>query len=384
MSDQIIDAPIAISAEALDELNARLAATRWPDAETTGDWRQGIPLQYVQSVCDYWQTDYDWRRMEEKLNSFNPMQTTIDGLDIHFLHIRSPHENALPLILTHGWPGSIVEFHKVIGPLSDPCRYGGKAEDAFHIVCPSLPGYGFSGKPTEAGWDVKRIGQAWGQLMARLGYARYVAQGGDWGAIVTSSMGVTETKHCAGIHINMPIVAPDSETMDSLTPVEHKALEDMGIYDSQGSGYAKQQSTRPQTLAYGLADSPSGQLAWVLEKFWDWTDCGEGENQHPENILSRDELIDNAMIYWLNNAGGSSARLYWESFASPSLDPIDIPVGCSIFPKEIFRCSKRWAEKRFSNLVYWNELDVGGHFAAFEQPDTFTNELRVCFKELRH
>ena len=382
-SEAISKSPIAISQQVLDDLNRRLEATRWPDSETTGDWQQGIPLHYVQSVCAYWRKEYDWRRMETKLNSFNPMQTTIDGVDIHFLHIRSPHKNALPLIMTHGWPGSIVEFHKVIGPLCDPCQHGGKAEDAFHIVCPSLPGYGFSGKPTEAGWGIKRIGQVWGQLMNRLGYGRYVAQGGDWGSLVTSSMGVTETDHCAAIHINMPIVAPDPDTMDSLTPVELRALEDMGVYDSQRSAYAKQQSTRPQTLAYGLADSPSGQLAWVLEKFWDWTDCGEGCEQHPETILSRDELIDNVMIYWLNNAAASSARLYWESFAKPSLDPIDIPVGCSIFPKELFRCSRRWAEKRFSQLIYWNELDKGGHFAAFEQPEIFVRELQNCFSKVR-
>ncbi len=383
MSNILIEAPINIDQARLDDLRARLAATRWPDAETTGDWRQGIPLAYMRELCAYWQNDYDWRRLETRLNDLNPQQTTIDGLDIHFFHIRSPHENALPLILTHGWPGSPVEFLKVIEPLSNPTAHGGNAEDAFHLVIPNLPGYGFSGKPTETGWNVERIGRAWGELMARLGYDRYVAQGGDWGGMVTTSIGVTETEHCAAIHVNLVIAAPDPDTMDNLTDLEQKALEGIAYYDQQDSGYSKQQSTRPQTLGYGLADSPSGQAAWIIEKFWSWTDSENDGKKHPENVLSRDELLDNVMFYWLNNAAASSARLYWESFATPSMDQVHMPAGCSIFPKEIFLCSKRWAETRFTNLIHWNELDKGGHFAAFEQPALFVTELRNCFRSIR-
>ncbi|MGI9292563.1 MAG: epoxide hydrolase family protein [Pseudomonadales bacterium] len=383
MSEAIEPYVVNIAEEQLEDLRRRLENVRWPDRETPNDWSQGIPLAYMRQVCDYWRSDYDWRRWESKLNGFAQFKTTIDGLGIHFLHVRSPHANALPLIITHGWPGSVVEFHKIIGPLTDPIAHGGNAKDAFHVICPSLPGFGFSDKPDRPGWDVNKIGHAWGELMRRLGYDRYVAQGGDWGAMVTSSMGQTQTDHCAGIHINMPIVAPDPETMNDLTPQEQSALEGMTYYNEWDSGYSKQQSTRPQTVGYGLADSPSGQAAWILEKFWAWTDCGEGEERHPENVLSRDELLDNVMMYWLTESAASSARLYWESFNQVNMDPITIPVGCSIFPKEIFRSSRRWAEKRFTQLIHWNELSTGGHFAAFEQPEIFVKELRDCFRQLR-
>ncbi len=375
----VIDIPQA----ELDDLRQRLQQTRWPDKETCTDWTQGIPLEYTRELANYWAHTYDWRRFEKKLNAWSQFMTTIDSIDIHFIHQRSPHEDALPLIITHGWPGSIVEFHKVIDALTDPTQHGGSAENAFHVVAPCLPGYGFSGKPTETGISVEKIGRMWGQLMNRLGYPRYVAQGGDWGSIITQSMGITETDHCAGIHVNMPIVAPDNDTMSSLTAPEQKALEDMSAYIETGSGYSKQQSTYPQTLGYGLADSPVGQMAWVVEKFYMWTDCEDGGTRHPENILSRDELLDNVMMYWLNNAGASSARLYWESFNNANMEPIHMPVGCSIFPGEIFRCSRRWAEKRFTQLIHWNELDKGGHFAALEQPDTFVAEVRNCFQTLR-
>jgi pimeloyl-ACP methyl ester carboxylesterase len=367
----------------LDDLQQRLDRSRWPEQETVDDWKQGIPLSYTRELAEYWAADYDWRRYEKKLNGWPQFTTEIEGIDIHFIHRISPHENALPLIISHGWPGSVVEFHKIIDALADPTAHGGEAEDAFHVVAPSLPGYGFSGKPTETGTTVTKVGKMWGLLMSRLGYDRYVAQGGDWGSMITQSMGLTETEHCAGIHINMPIVAPDPETMDKLTPQEKAALEAMGFYNDWDSGYSKQQSTRPQTLGYGLADSPVGQMAWIVEKFYFWMDCEQGGIKHPEHVLSKDELLDNVMLYWLNNTAASSARLYWESFGSPNLDPIHMPVGCSIFPKEIFRCSRRWAQKRFSKLVYWNELDKGGHFAAFEQPDIFIAELRACFKALR-
>ncbi|MEM7410499.1 MAG: epoxide hydrolase family protein [Myxococcota bacterium] len=381
MSDAIRPFRIEASDEELDDLRRRLRTTRWPEAEAVDDWSQGIPLAYVQEVCAYWAEKYDWRDREARLNRFPQFQTEIEGLDIHFIHVRSPHENALPLVITHGWPGSIVEFQKVIEPLTDPTAHGGDAGDAFHVVCPSLPGYGFSSKPATSGTGVERIADLWAALMARLGYDRYVAQGGDWGAMVTTRIGIQDTQHCAGIHLNMPIAPPDPETMNDLTPGEQAALASIQHYQQWDSGYSKQQSTRPQTLGYGLVDSPTGQAAWVLEKFWAWTDC----DGHPENVLTRDELLDNVMLYWLPGNAASSARLYWESFGSEgaALDPVTIPTGCSIFPKEIFRSSRRWAEKRFTDLRYWNELEKGGHFAAFEVPETFVNEVRSCFRGLR-
>lgn len=374
---------VSITDAQLDDLRSRIANTRWPEAEPVDDWSQGIPLAYTRELADYWQNQYDWRRWESRMNNWDQFTTEIDGVDIHFLHVRSPHENALPLLMTHGWPGSIVEFHKVIEPLTNPTAHGGKAEDAFHLVCPSLPGYGFSGKPKQTGTGVDRIGEMWGELMARLGYSRYVAQGGDWGSVVTQAIGQGQTEHCAGIHINMPIVTPDEDTMNDLTGQELAALDGIGHYERWDSGYSKQQGTRPQTLGYALADSPVGQMSWIVEKFWSWMDCGEGSERHPENVLSKDELLDNVMMYWLTNSAASSARLYWESFNSVNMDPIHIPVGCSIFPKEIFRCSRRWAEKRFSNIIYWNDLDQGGHFAAFELPQQFVQEVRECFRVLR-
>ena len=370
---------IAASEQALDDLKRRLRATRWPEREVVSDWSQGTPLAYVQEVCAYWAEKYDWRQRETLLNRFPQFRTRIDGLGIHFVHARSPHAGALPLVLTHGWPGSIVEFQKVLGPLTDPPSHGGDARDAFHVVCPSLPGYGFSDKPTAAGWNVDRIGRAHAALMARLGYGRYVAQGGDWGAMVTTATGLQDREHCAAIHLNMVIASPDPATMSDLTEREKSALAGMQHYGEWDSGYSKEQSTRPQTVGYGLTDSPAGQAAWILEKFWAWTDS----DGHPENVLTRDELIDNLMLYWLPANAASSARLYWESFRMPNLAEVPIPTGASIFPKEIFRASKRWAEKRFTNLIHWNELPKGGHFAAFEQPELFVGEVRTCFRKLR-
>jgi pimeloyl-ACP methyl ester carboxylesterase len=295
------------------------------------------------------------------------------------MHVRSPHPGALPLVITHGWPGSVVEFHKVIQPLVDPTAHGGDAADAFHVVCPSLPGYGFSDRPERRGWGVERIARAWAELMARLGYHRYGAQGGDWGATITTSIGQQDAEHLAGIHITMPTVAPDKATLGELTPREEAALASLAHYREWDSGYSKQQSTRPQTLGYALADSPAGQCAWIVEKFWAWTDC----DGHPENVLTRDEILDNVMLYWLTATGASSARLYWESFGRTNRDPVEVPTGCSIFPKEIFRPSRRWVERRFTDLRYWNELDRGGHFAALEQPATFVDEVRAFFRVVR-
>ncbi len=383
MSEDITPFTIAIPEADLADLRQRLALTRWPDRETCDDWSQGIPLAYTRELAEYWARDYDWRRCEAEMNAWPQFRTRIRGQDIHFLHFRSPHPEAMPLIISHGWPGSILEFRHIIDALVDPVADGGDATDAFHLVIPSLPGYGFSGKPTTTGTSVEVIGRMWGELMARLGYERYVAQGGDWGSMITQSMGQTETAHCAGIHVNMPIVAPDPDTMNNLSPQEQAALESINFYGQWDSGYSKQQSTRPQTLGYGLADSPVGQMAWIIEKFYAWTDCEQDGVKHPENVIERDELLDNVMIYWLNNASASSARLYWESFGSPNLEPITMPVGCSIFPKEIFRSSRRWAEKRFPQLIHWNELPVGGHFAALEQPHLMISELRDCFRQLR-
>jgi pimeloyl-ACP methyl ester carboxylesterase len=379
MSDRIESFRIAATDDQLDDLRRRLRATRFPERECVDDWSQGIPLAYVQDVCAYWAEKYDWRARESRLNRFPQFKTEIDGVDIHFIHARSPHEGAMPLVITHGWPGSIVEFHKVIEPLTNPTAHGGDARDAFHVVCPSLPGYGFSGKPQRSGWNVQRIARAWSQLMPRLGYRRYAAQGGDWGAMVTTCIGIQDPDNCLGIHLNMPIAPPDPATMGDLTESEKSALAGMQHYNDWDSGYSKQQSTRPQTVGYALTDSPAGQAAWILEKFWSWTDC----NGHPENVLTRDELLDNVMLYWLPGNAASSARLYWESFRTPPMEPISIPVGCSIFPKEIFRTSRRWAEKRFSKLVHFNELAKGGHFAAFEQPETLVHEVRDCFRKLR-
>ncbi len=266
-----------------------------------------------------------------------------------------------------------------IGPLADPAAHGGDPADAFHVVCPSLPGYGYSSQPKETGWGVQKIADTWSTLMQRIGYDRYLAQGGDWGAMVTTCMGMQDPEHCRAIHLNMPIAPPDPETLDDLSEAEQSAMAGMQHYQQWDSGYSKQQSTRPQTVGYGLVDSPVGQAAWILEKFWSWMDC----DGHPENVLSRDELLDNVMLYWLPATAASSARLYWESFNTPPIGNVQVPVGCSIFPKEIFRTSKRWAEKAFGELLHFNALDKGGHFAAFEQPETFVDEVRTCFRSLR-
>ncbi len=370
---------IEISEGDLEDLRERLRRMRWPEREPVDDWSQGIPLEYLKDLCRYWLEEYDWRASEARLNTFPQFRTELDGLGIHFLHVRSPEPDALPLIITHGWPGSIVEFHKVIGPLTDPAAHGGDPHDAFHVVCPSLPGYGWSDKPARTGWGAGRIASAWAELMTRLGYDRYAAQGGDWGASVTTFLAQQDAGHLAGIHLNMVIALPDPATMDDLTEREQSAIASFDHYDRWDSGYSKEQSTRPQTVGYGLLDSPAGQCAWIMEKFWAWTDC-DGD---PVNVLTRDEMLDNVMLYWLPGTGASSARLYWQSFRDFNADPITVPTGCSIFPKEIFRPSRRWAEKRFTDLCYWNELDKGGHFAAFEQPETFVNELRACFRPLR-
>jgi epoxide hydrolase len=380
MSD-ITPFQISIPESQLADLKLRLSLTRFPDKETPSDWSQGIPLAYMRKVKDYWQNTYHWPDRQALLNRWPGFKTELQGLGVHFLHIRSNHEDARPLLMTHGWPGSIVEFQKTIEPLTNPTAHGGTADQAFHIVCPTLPGFGFSDQPTEPGWGIEKIAQAWDELMVRLGYDQYLAQGGDWGAIVTTAIGVQNLGHCQGIHITMPIVGPDPETLNDLSELEQASLAAAQFYQNHDSGYSKQQSTRPQTLGYGLADSPIGQAAWILEKFYQWMDC-QGD---PMNIVSLDELLDNIMLYWLPDAGASSARIYWESFGSNTLSsaPVTIPSAISIFPKEIFKSSERWARKRFSDLVYFNVLEVGGHFAALEQPEIFVSELRKGFSEMR-
>ena len=367
---------IAIPDADLADLRDRLHRTRWPDPECVDDWSQGIPLAYTQDLARYWADEYDWRAREQALNRFHQFTTEIDGLPIHFIHQRSAHEHALPLVITHGWPGSIVEFHKVIEPLTDPTAHGGRAEDAFHVVCPSLPGYGFSGKPSRTGWGVEKIAAAWETLMTRLGYDRYGAQGGDWGAAVTTAIGIN-VGHCIGIHLNMPIGFPTA--MDQPTPAEQAALDSMAHYEQFEAGYSKQQSTRPQTLGYGLSDSPAGQLAWIVEKFWAWTDS----DGHPENVLSRDEMLDNVMLYWLTGSAASSARLYWESFrALYGGDRVELPTGAAAFPKEIVRAPRHWCESRY-HITHWTDMPRGGHFAAFEQPELFVDDVRAFFATVR-
>ena len=354
----------------LDDLRARLANTRWPEAETVEDWSQGIPLAYVRELCDYWRTGYDWRRTEARLNEIPQFRTEIDGLGIHFFHVRSPQEDATALILTHGWPGSVVEFMKVIEPLSQD----------FHLVVPSLPGYGFSDKPAQPGWGVRTIAAAWDELMTRLGYERYGAHGGDWGSPITMHLGARSPEHVAGIHLTMPVIPPAVfGELGELTEDELAVLARFAEYRKSGSGYSKQQSTRPQTLGYGLVDSPAGQCAWIVEKFREWTDC-DGD---PENVLSKDELLDNVMLYWLPETAASSARLYWESFNDSDRPKVGVPTACSSFPKEIIRIPKRAAELWFSDLRQWREHDRGGHFAALEQPDALVEDLRSFFGELR-
>jgi len=370
---------LAVPQEQLDDLNRRLDTTRWAERETVDDWSQGTPLAVLRDLVGYWRSEYDWRRCEAQLNALGQSISEIDGLDIHFLHVRSPQEGALPLLLTHGWPGSVAEFLRVAGPLSDPVAHGGRAEDAFHLVIPSLPGYGFSAKPARAGWGVERIARAWAELMRRLGYDHWVAQGGDWGAFTTYVIGMQAPAGCRGIHLNMPIGGPTRHARENPTPEEERAFERMAYYQEWDSGYAKQQQTRPQTLGYGLVDSPVGLAGWIFEKLHGWSDNG-GDTCA---VLGRDAVLDNIMLYWLPATGASAARLYWESFARIKPGEITLPAGISVFPKEITPSPRAWVERRMKNIVHWNELPRGGHFAAWEQPHLFVDELRECFRPMR-
>ena len=367
---------------ALDDLKRRLASTRWPDRETVGDWSQGVPLQKAQALVAYWRDKYDWRRFEARINAFSQYRTQIDGVGIHFIHVRSPQQNALPIILTHGWPGSVVEFMEVIGPLSNPTRYGGRAEDAFHVVVPSLPGFGFSDKPVETGWDVNRIAHAWATLMPRLGYNRWVAQGGDWGAGVTHALAHQRPPGLIAAHVNWQFVFPE-KLPENPTPAEQRAIDGASRFANDWSGYFREQATRPQTIGYPLADSAAGQALWIYEKFQAWTD----NHGNPEDELSTDAMLDDISLYWFTDTAASSARIYWENtragLAGTSGGRIELPMAASVFPHEIFVPPKAWAEALWPNLFYWNELDRGGHFAAFEQPKLFTDELRNAFRSRR-
>ena len=376
-SEAVTKFNLAVPASVIADLQARLTHTRWPGRETVDDWSQGVPLGVMKSLTEYWRSGYDMHRPEKRLNAFPQYRTQIDGLGIHFLHVQSKHPNALPIVLSHGWPGSVVEFLKVVGPLTDPTAHGGRAEDAFHVVVPSLPGYGFSDKPAERGWGLPRIAKAWAMLMKRLGYGSYVAQGGDWGAGVTTWMAKQHVEGLKAIHLNLPILFPPPIEGEP-SPEEKAALAKLVAYGDSGSGYAKIQGTRPQTLGYSLSDSPTGQAAWIYEKLAQWAD----PNDAP--ALSRDEILDNIMLYWISNTGASSARLYFESFATDfSRQQLDLPVAVSVFPGELYRPLKIWGERTYSKLVYWSEVSKGGHFAAFEQPELFVAELRKSFAQVR-
>jgi pimeloyl-ACP methyl ester carboxylesterase len=380
---------INVPEEAIVDLRRRLAMTRWPGRETVADRSQGVQLATIQQLVDYWRTDYDWRKVETRLNALPQFVTEIDGLDIQFAHVRSRHADAMPLVMTHGWPGSIIELLKVIGPLTDPTAHGGSAEDAFHLVLPSLPGYGFSGKPNSPGWGPDRVARAWAKLMGRLGYEHYVSQGGDWGSVVSDAMARQAPPGLLGIHVNMPATVPPEIAKalkdgdpppPGLSDAEKAAFEQMNALYTKGSGYAGMMVTRPQTVGYGLADSPAGQAAWMYDKFADWTQSG-GE---PERVLTRDEMLDAITLYWLTDSATSSAQLYWENNAN-NFNAVDIslPTAITVFPGEIYRAPRSWAERSYRKLIYWNEAAKGGHFAAWEQPQIFATEIRAAFRSLR-
>ena len=393
-SEQVRPYTISVPETAVKDLQQRILATRWPDKETVNDQSQGVKLQQLQELVNYWGTQYSWRKAEAKLNALPQFVTTIDGLDIQFVHIKSKHKNALPLIITHGWPGSVFELLKIIGPLTDPVAYGGKAEDAFDVVIPSMPGYGFSGKPTTTGWNADHIATAWDVLMKRLGYKQYVSQGGDWGSVVADKMAQQKPAGLLGIHVNMPATVPPNVAKAlqngdpapaGLSTKELAAFNSLNHLYTKGGGYAAMMVTRPQTLGYGLADSPSGLAAFFLDKFNEWTYSGG----NAEKSLTKDEMLDDISLYWLTNSATSSAQLYWENNTNnfnaveQKTAEIKIPVAITVFPGEIYQAPKTWAERSYKNLIYFHEVNKGGHFAQWEEPQLFAEELRAAFKTLR-
>ncbi|BCF92590.1 MULTISPECIES: epoxide hydrolase family protein [Paraburkholderia] len=373
----------------LADLRQRLARTRWPGKETVADESQGVRLARMQQLVQYWGSEYDWRKGEAKLNALPMFVTEIDGLDIQFIHVRSRHKNAMPMIMTHGWPGSIFELIKAIGPLTDPTAYGASADDAFHVVVPSLPGFGFSGKPTTPGWGSDHIARAWGTLMERLGYTRFVSQGGDCGSVVSHRMAMQHVKGLIGIHVNMPATVPADIARSlalgdpapaGLSPKEKNAYEKLAVFYRDNCGYSAMMVTRPQTVGYALADSPSGQAAWMYDKISQWTYSGGV----PERSLTRDEILDDISLYWLTDSATSSAQIYWEDHSN-NFNAVDIslPTAITVFPGEIYQAPRSWAERCYHNLIYFNEVDKGGHFAAWEEPLLFAQEVRAGFRPLR-
>ena len=374
--------------EAIADLRRRIAATRWPAKELVADRSQGVQLATIQELARYWAADYDWRACEARLNALPQFTTEIDGVDIHFIHVKSRHENALPLIITHGWPGSVIELLGVIGPLTDPAAHDGSADDAFDLVVPSLPGYGFSAAPTEAGWDPGRIAQAWAELMRRLGYARYFAQGGDQGAWVTDAMGRQAPEGLAGIHVNL-LVTTDGATLPTGTEQERAAADARKEFMTSGFGYFLEQATRPQTIGYALLDSPLALAAWMLDHDTDayYKISRAFTDGQPSGGLTRDHILDNITVYWLTGTGASAARSYWEHGRAPAAGqappPVKLPVGFTVFPGESFRAPRSWVELGYPTLSYFHEADRGGHFAAWEEPELFATEIRAAFKPLR-
>jgi pimeloyl-ACP methyl ester carboxylesterase len=376
----IRDFTIDVDEATILDLRDRLHRTRWPQPEPVSNWSQGIPLKHVRDLCRYWADDYDWSARQTKLNSYPQVRVDLDGLAIHCVHLRSPHENATPLILTHGWPGSFVEYLGLAYDLTRPAS--ARAADAFHVVIPSLPGYGFSSQPLEPGWGVSRIARLWADLMSELGYARFGAVGSDWGTSISSSLGAQFPDRVIALALIPPLAAPDPATYSTLTAAESKALSDLERVIAEDSAYSAMHTTRPQTTGYALVDSPAALCAWLTEKFWQWTDH-DGDLY---SVIDRDRVLDNLMIYWVTQTGASSVRLYWESFSEihaifsdAVVDTIDVPVGALIFPREVPRISKRWAERRFSNILQWREHSRGGHFAAMEQPHRVVGDIRDLF-----